>query len=65
MKRIFLLLITTLVISIPFSKASAVDSKKVLIVTEGTYDIKMPATAEALQLCNLLGHFKTTYTVIG
>ena len=40
-------------------------NKNVLIIMEGTYDLTQPATAEALQLYNLMGHFHTTVTISG
>jgi uncharacterized protein YdaL len=39
--------------------------KKVLVVVEGDYNLKSFATAYGRQMAELLGHFKTTTTIIG
>ena len=38
---------------------------KVLIVTDEAINLKAPSTIEAIELYNLLGHFKTTVTILG
>ena len=63
MKRIFLSLIIALLFCFSSSMSANGVVKKVLIVTEGSYDLKSPAIAEARQLYNLLGHFNTAVTI--
>lgn len=40
----------------------AQNTKKILVLTEGTYNVMEPATAQGRQLTNLLGHFNCTVT---
>jgi uncharacterized protein YdaL len=47
------------------SSASESAEKNVLIITDGNIDLKSPTTVEARRLDNMLGHFRTSVTILG
>jgi uncharacterized protein YdaL len=73
--RIFLIFIISSLVSVSAKASNAVKTdtakheqsinykKKVLIITDEKNDLSLPATAEARELDNLLGHFKTTVSI--
>lgn len=63
MKLKFLLFL--LLFNVPLTVFSAKDTKKILILVEGNYDLKSQATAEGREMANLLGHFKTLVDIRG
>ena len=64
-KKSLLLLPLLILLCFPSFSQSNKNVKKVLIVNEGTYDMKSHATGVARQLGALLGHFETAITFKG
>lgn len=62
----FLLVITALILFLPYSSFSTeVKTKNILVLAEGDSELKTVAIATARQLATLLGHFNTKTTIKG